>query len=231
MPSDGNARSARAAAPNGRPGSRWLALAGDLRPLTLPTGAGRRPAGPLAGTWQVTNGSVAGFMVRESAIGLSNYVAGQTDSVTGTMVIAGGTITGASFRVDLRTIEVNGKAEPGCAKSLDTATDPTATVSLTGRAAPAKAFISGATTTLTVPGVLTMDGQSHPVTVTVIARRNGSALQAAGTIPVSFSRWGISPPGGLGMFGSLADHGTAEFLLTLHHSRRTNGPSDAANRR
>lgn len=46
-------------------------------------------------------------------------------------------------------------------------------------------------------------------------RRDGTTLQAAGSIPVSFAEWGIQGPGGLGFFGSLANHGSAEFLLTL----------------
>lgn len=49
-----------------------------------------------------------------------------------------------------------------------------------------------------------------------IGRRDGAALQVAGSIPVGFAEWGIQGPGGLGFFGSLADHGSAEFLLTLH---------------
>ena len=31
--------------------------------------------------------------------------------------------------------------------------------------------------------------------------------------------WGIKGPAGLGFLGSLADHGTAEFLLTLRTGR------------
>ena len=61
-----------------------------------------------------------------------------------------------------------------------------------------------------------MHGSSHPVTVTISGRRDGSALQAAGSIPVAFSHWGIKGPTGHGLFGSLASHGVAEFLLVLH---------------
>lgn len=57
---------------------------------------------------------------------------------------------------------------------------------------------------------------SHLVTVTLSGRRDGTALQAAGSIPVSFAEWGIQGPRGLGFFGSLAGQGSAEFLLTLH---------------
>jgi len=60
-----------------------------------------------------------------------------------------------------------------------------------------------------------MHGSAHLVTVTLSGRRDGAALQAAGSIPVTFAEWGISGPGGLGPFGSLAGHGSAEFLLTL----------------
>jgi hypothetical protein len=66
-----------------------------------------------------------------------------------------------------------------------------------------------------------MHGVSHPVTVTISGRRDGSALQAAGSIPVAFSDWGIKAPGGAGFLGSLANHGAAEFRLVLHRSDDT----------
>ena len=60
-----------------------------------------------------------------------------------------------------------------------------------------------------------MNGTTRQVTVRVSARRDGSALQLAGSIPVTFSAWHIRGPGGFGFLGSLADHGVAEFLLIL----------------
>jgi len=53
------------------------------------------------------------------------------------------------------------------------------------------------------------------VTVSVSVRRDGTTLQVAGSIPVTFLAWHIKAPGGFGFLGSLADHGVAEFLLTL----------------
>jgi hypothetical protein len=55
------------------------------------------------------------------------------------------------------------------------------------------------------------------VTVTVSGRRDGTALQVAGSIPVTFSTWDITGPSGYGFLPSLANHGVAEFLLNLHH--------------
>jgi len=65
-------------------------------------------------------------------------------------------------------------------------------------------------------GRLSLNGVTRPVTLTVSGRRDGTALQVAGSIPVAFSRWDIKGPGGAGFLGSLADHGVAEFLLTLN---------------
>jgi hypothetical protein len=47
------------------------------------------------------------------------------------------------------------------------------------------------------------------------ARRDGPDLQVAGSIPVDLAYWGIRDPAGAGVLGSLADHGEAEFRLTL----------------
>jgi hypothetical protein len=79
----------------------------------------------------------------------------------------------------------------------------------------AAGFASGATITLTAAGRLTLNGVARPVRVTISARRDGTALQVAGSIPVVFATWGVKGPAGFGFLGSLADHGTAEFLLTL----------------
>jgi len=59
-------------------------------PLTLPSAAARPPAGSVDGTWDVAAGSVAGFRIRESALGFGNDVTGRTTAVTGTAIIAGG---------------------------------------------------------------------------------------------------------------------------------------------
>ena len=43
----------------------------------------------------------------------------------------------------------------------------------------------------------------------------GTAGRVAGSLPVEFHRFGITEPAGYGFLGSLADRGTAEFLLVL----------------
>jgi polyisoprenoid-binding protein YceI len=194
----------------------FVTLQPSPAPLTLPRGAARPPAGPASGTWNATAGSVAGFRVREGALGFGSDVVGRTDGVSGSIVLSGGRVTAATFRVDLATVTVNGKSQPPFARSLDTAAHRVATFTLARPVTLGAAFGSGATVTVTGTGLLALRGTSHLVTFTLTARRDGTALEAAGSIPVAFSEWGIRGPGGLGFLGSLANHGLAEFRIVLH---------------
>jgi polyisoprenoid-binding protein YceI len=192
-------------------------------PLALPNGRAAAPAGPLGGTWAAGAGSLAGFRVRESALGMSGDVTGRTDAVTGTIVISGGQVTRAVFRIGLTSITIAGKTQPQFARSLDTTQHPSATITLARPITLPPAFTTGATITVRAPGRLTLRGTTRPVTVTISARRDGTALQAAGSIPITLSRWGITEPASYGIVGSLASHGTAEFLLLHHQAGATPG--------
>jgi polyisoprenoid-binding protein YceI len=139
----------------------------------------------------------------------------QAAAVTGTIVVSGDRVTAARLRIDLTAIKVNGKAQPQFAQSLGTREHPVATFTLAHPVTLSPGFSSGAAVTVRATGYLTMHGASQPVTVTISARRDGSSLQAAGSIPVAFSSWGITGPAGAGFLGSLADHGVAEFFLVL----------------
>ena len=187
-------------------------------PLTLPTGTVSAPSGSLNGTWQAGPGSAAGFRIQETALWLTNEVAGRTNAVTGTVVIAGDRVDTGSFGINLTTITVNGKKQPQLATSLNTQRYPDATVTLARPVPLPAAIVSGATVTLTAPAQFTLGGATRPVTVTLTARRDGTALQAVGSIPVPFGTWGIKGPKGYGAVGSLASHGIAEFLLVLRRA-------------
>ena len=184
-------------------------------PLALPKDAAA-PSGPLDGTWRVAAGSVAGFRVRETVIGFSNDVTGRTGDVTGTAVMAGAAVSSATFRVSLAAITVAGKTrQPQLVKSLGVTAHPYATITLTRPVPLPAAFSAGAVVTRTAAAALTLNGTTRPVTVTLSARRDGTAIEAAGSLPVAFSGFGITGPGGYGFLGSLASDGTAEFLLIL----------------
>ncbi len=157
-----------------------------------------------------------GFRLPETAFGMSNDVVGRTSAVSGTVVIAGDQVRMATFRIDLTVLKVNGKPQPQFAKSLGTQSFPDVRFSLAKPVELGSSFASGATVNRAATGRLTMNGVTHLVTATVSARRDGSALEVAGSIPVTFSAWGIKGPAGYGFFASLAIHGTAEFLVSVH---------------
>ncbi|HEV8566417.1 MAG TPA: YceI family protein, partial [Actinoplanes sp.] len=186
-------------------------------PLALPASAAA-PVGPLDGTWQVTSGSVAGFRIQQTVLGLTSDVVGRTEDITGTVVIAGGQATTATVRINLLALTSAGKPAPQFGISLDTQHHPDATVGLVRPVALDDRFASGATTTITAAGQLTLHGVTRTVTVPLSARRDGANLDVAGSIPVTFANWGIAGPKGYGVLGSLADHGIAEFLLVLQRN-------------
>jgi hypothetical protein len=187
-------------------------------PLALPRAAAAAPAGPVSGTWRVAPGSVAGFRVRASAVGIGHDVVGRTGAVSGTIVVSGDWVTSAQVRIGLTGIKVDGRAQPQLALSLRTRQHPVATFHLTEVATLSRAFSSGAVVTRRAAGFLSLNGTACAVTVTLSARRDGPDLQVAGSIPVELAYWGIRDPAGAGLLGSLADHGEAEFRLTLTRS-------------
>jgi polyisoprenoid-binding protein YceI len=185
-------------------------------PLALPATHASAPSGPLDGAWHVAAGSVAGFRVRESAIGFSNDTVGRTSAVTGTIAVNRGLVTSGAFKIDLTAVKAGGKTQPQFAQSLGTRRYPTATVTLAHPVRLSGALAAGATITARVTCRLAMHGVSRPVTFTVSGRRDGSALQVAGAIPVAFTAWGIKGPASYGFIASLANSGIAEFFLVLH---------------
>jgi len=86
-----------------------LSLSTTTTPSTTAGSAGSTSAStagaPLAGTWKVGSGSTAGYRVKEVLFGQSTTAVGRTSDVTGTMTIAGTTVSNASFSVDMTTVE------------------------------------------------------------------------------------------------------------------------------
>jgi polyisoprenoid-binding protein YceI len=184
-------------------------------PLALPA-ATTAPTGPLDGTYQAASGSEAGFRIQQTVLGLHSEVVGRTAQVTGAVTVTGGTATAASLRVDLRTLTTgNGKPAPQFATSLDTRRYPDATIALARPVVLGAAVASGGTATVDATGTLSLHGVVRTVTVPLRVRRDGAGLDVVGSFPVRFSGYRITGPAGYGPLGSLADHGTAEFLLLL----------------
>lgn len=183
-------------------------------PLALPkldAATAGTDSAPADGTWTAGHGSLAGYRVREDFFGPGHSVVGRTRAVTGQIVLAHGSVTSASFRVDLTAVTASGKAQPQLARILDTVRFPAATVTLTAPAIAGSRLVMNKTFTVKVTGLLTMHGTTRAVSFSPTVRYSGSLLEAAGSIPVTFSDWNINVP------QFLQSHGQLEFLLVLRH--------------
>jgi polyisoprenoid-binding protein YceI len=184
-------------------------------PLALPASAAPVQGGLIDGTWTAGTGSVVGFRVVQTIFGRRSDVVGRTNEVTGSVTAAQNQLTGGTFTVDLASITVNGEAQPQFIESLDTAHHPTATLTLSQPIALSSDLNGGAVATATATGQLTLLGVTRPVSFPIEGRRDGTALNAVGSINIVFADWGIRPPKNYGFLGSLAHTGVAEFLLVL----------------
>ncbi len=184
-------------------------------PLALPTAAAAPAAGPVDGRWSLGAGSVAGFRVSQNILGKHADMVGRTHTFTGSITVAHNRITAATFRLDLTTITIDGKPSSQFAQTLDTQRHPTATVTLAQPLTLPADVNAGATIPMTATAQLALHGVTRLVTFPVTGRRDGPALEVAGSIPIAFSDWAIKPQS-YGPIGSLAGQGVAEFLLVLH---------------
>jgi polyisoprenoid-binding protein YceI len=182
-------------------------------PASGPAATG--PVTPVDGTWRATGDSVVGYRVNEVLFGQSATAVGRTSRVTGSITVAGKTVSGTTFSVDMASVASDQSRRDGQYRNriMETSTYPTATFEQTAAVTLSAVPADGATVTATATGRLTLHGQTKTVTFDVRARRSGARIEVNGTIPVVFSDWGIPSPS----FGpaQVEDHGDLEFLLVF----------------
>ncbi len=193
-------------------------------PLSLDDGTTSTTAGAGAGTteedsspdgpWRLTDRSQAGYRVLEDRLGgVQNIEAvGRTNQVEGGFTVDGTTVTDVRAEVDVASITSDSSLRDGrfAGSIMDTAQFPTATFeadTVDLGTVPA----TGTTAKVTVPGTLTLKGQSRPVTVELEVRRGAAEIEILGSIPVVFADYGIETPQPPGL--KVRDEGTVEFLL------------------
>jgi polyisoprenoid-binding protein YceI len=169
------------------------------------------------GTWTVATDSVVGYRVNEVLFGQSNEAVGRTSAVTGSITVDGTTITAATFTVDMTGVTSDQSRRDGQfnGRIMDTATYPTATFTLSAPIKLGANAVDGSSQTAQATGRLTLHGVTREITFEVTGRYVDSTVQVVGTIPVTFSDWGIPNPS----FGPVTteDHGLLEFSLNFTH--------------
>jgi len=190
---------------------------GDGSGQTTTTSAGGTgtAADGIEGTWTITTGSQAGYRVQEVLFGQEAEAVGRTPGVTGTLEIAGTTVTTTEVTVDMTTVTSPESRRDGQfhGRIMDTATHPTATFTLAEPIDLGSVPADLEEVTRTVTGDLTLRGVTNEVTFELTARRNGATIEANGTIAISFDDFEI--PDASGGPASVGRDGELELLLVF----------------
>lgn len=166
----------------------------------------------LSGDWTIGAGSTAGYRVAEVLNGTDVTVVGKTEDVSGTITVDGSTLKDATVKVDVGSIATDQAPRDDYFRgtAMEVAKYPDATFTLT-QSVDAAVPASGQVATVQATGELTMHGVTQTVTVPLQAALTADGVQVSGSIPVTFSDYGVEAPS-LG-FVSVQDKGTVEFLV------------------
>jgi polyisoprenoid-binding protein YceI len=193
----------------------YAALEGDAPPA--PTVQAQPSDAALVsgtdGTWTVAGGSSAGYRVHEVLNGADVAVAGTTDQVTGSVVIAGGDLADADVTVDVTSITTDSRQRDSYFRGtvMDVDTNPTATFAVTQVADLPE--VTGTPVTVPVTGELTLKGVTQQVQTEISVVRTGVGVDVSGSVPVTFGDHDIEAPDL--RFVRVDDQGSVEFFLHL----------------
>jgi polyisoprenoid-binding protein YceI len=186
------------------------------------------PAGGdgIAGTWTVDpsvgsfadfSGSFVGYRVKETlaSIGATEAV-GRTPDVTGSVTIEGTSITAATFTADLTGLRSDDDRRDGQLRrqALETGQFPQASFVLTTPVDLGSVPAEGARVEVTATGDLTLHGVTTSVQIPLEARLAGGVVTVAGSLPIAFADYSITPPSSMIVL-SVEDKGVLELQLQL----------------
>ena len=181
--------------------------------VSVTPGATTIDTSDLSGAWTVGDGSTAGYRVDEVLNGTDVTVVGTTDQVSGSVTVEGDSVTAATIDVDVASIATDSGNRDGYFRddAMEASTYPTATFVLT-QPIDAGVPADGDVETVEATGDLTMHGVTQSVTVSLQAALSGDGVQISGSVPVTFSDYGVEAPS----FGfvQVEDSGTVEFLVS-----------------
>jgi polyisoprenoid-binding protein YceI len=210
----------------------WYILVGTPSPAAaapiIPAGAAVPAPASFDGSWAVDTGlgsmtdfssSWVGYRVQEQLAGVGGHTAvGRTPKVTGSLTLAGSTVTAASITADL-TVLVSDSAQRDDQlrrQALQTDTFPTATFTLTRPLVLGSLPADGTTVHVSASGDLTVHGVTRSVQIPIQARRQGGIIAVAGSIPIVFGDYGFQGPSSFAVV-SVNDHGVMELHVLFTH--------------
>ena len=177
----------------------------------------------VAGTWNVTTGSEAGYRVRERLANLSaeSDAVGRTSDVTGSITVEssgdGAKLTAGTLTVNTQTIASDKQMRDNRLRTQGLQTDqyPTATFTVTQPVDIPSSALSGTATNVTLVGDLTLHGVTKSVRIPAQAQMVDDQIQVAGSLGFPLSDFGMTAPNVGGFILSVSDQGTLEFLVAF----------------
>ena len=174
------------------------------------------PSGGLSGTWKVdtsigsfadSSGSFVGYRVQEQLATLgANTAVGRTPDVSGTLTLAGTSVTAVEITADLTSLKSDDDRRDGQLRrqGIQTGIYPNAKFSLTSPIDLGSSPADGQTIQIqrTLPTAASTD----------YARLSGGVIAVTGSLPIVFADYGIQKPSSFIVL-SIADQGTMELQL------------------
>ena len=180
--------------------------------------------GGLDGTWTIDtsigsfsgfSSSFVGYRVDETFTDQSaNTAVGRTPNVSGSLTLAGPTISAVDVTADLTTLESDDDRRDGQLRrqAIQTEQFPASTFKLTSPIDLGSVPAEGATISATVAGELTLHGVTKTVEVPIEATLSGDVVTVIGRIEILFADYDIERPTSF-LVLSIEDNGTMEFQL------------------
>ena len=151
----------------------------------------------------------------EELVGIGTATAvGRTPDVTGSLTLAGSTITEATFEADLTTLQSDSGMRDGQLgrQGLETDTYPTATFVLAEPIELDAVPAEGEAIAATAVGDLTLHGVTQRVEIPLEAQLSNGVVTVVGSLPVAFGDYGMTAPESMRVL-SIDENGTMEFQL------------------
>ncbi len=221
---EGDLSEAVAGADTTAPDSATATTAGDASAPTVVAGPATTaateavPDAGVDGTWTVTDESEFGYRVEEVLFGVNTTAAGRGNEISGSMTIAGTTVTDAAFTVDVGSITSDESRRDNQFRGRIMSVDqfPEATFTLTAPIEFGTVPAPAEQLTATATGNLTLRGITRPVTFDVTAESGENRIGVLGTIPVQFADYDIPNPSTGGI--TTEDNGLLEFILVFERA-------------
>ncbi len=188
----------------------------DPKPAVTVAAAGGSENASIAGTWKATDKSVVGYRVKEVLNGQSIVGAGRTNAVTGSLTIDGTKATAVDLSVDVTKLKSDQDKRDAQVQTriLETAKYPTASLKLKGPIDFGKEPKDKEEISTKATVALTLHGTTKDIAIDLKARRNGSAVEVNGSIPIVFADYAIADPS-FAPFVTTEDNGILEFLVVF----------------